>query len=255
MIQDISNAGFTIENRIVTGIQNIEGNPSDWRTDNGSFQVILLNENFEYGIKIPNRNHGDSFKLMTCEGVSTWGRPAAQAAPIRKYTPYEFKATYALLEFHYEHGFGPKMGRIFDININGDTYFAFEQENLKQDSWCRYLSDREGIEPNDEIALNTIIYNEHMKPGGFIEMYRNEDALHDYHGNHVIAKKTDYQNYDIDYKADCSIFWVKDGLPKCFDIDYNGITAYFKKPFIDKIIERYSGVMQERNFSDYLYSV
>lgn len=254
MIQDIYNVRFTIEDKVVIGTENIDGNLADWKTDNGSFQVALINKKLKNIVKIPNINHGDSFKLMRCSGISSWGRPEEEKKPIRKYTSSEFKSVYALLQFHYENGFGPKMGRIFDVNINGETYFAFEQEKLPQSTYHRYLVEKHNLDNSDVDAINTIVYNDHMKDGGFIDMYRKHDALTDNHQNHVVALKTHNQTYSVGYKADSSIFYMKDGddKPKCFDVDYNTISAYFKEEFIEDLIEKYSDLIDERNFSNYL---
>jgi len=253
MIQDIKNVEFTLDDRVVISKNNIDGDVLDWKTDNGSFQVILVNPNFKYGLKIPNRNHGDSFKLMRCSGVSTWGRPKDEARPIKKYTSHQFKALYSLLQFHYENGFGPELGRIIDININGETYFAFEQERLEvSDTYCAHLQQLHETPDGDEDALNTVIYNDLTKPNGFLEMYEPHNALKDNRHNHVIAPKMEGQTYTIGYKADCSIFFMKDGHPKCFDVDYNTIQCYFNETFINGLVEKYSDLIEERNFSDYL---
>jgi len=170
-----------------------------------------------------------------------------------KYTSHQFKALYSLLQFHYENGFGPELGRIIDININGETYFAFEQERLEvSDTYCAHLQQLHETPDGDEDALNTVIYNDLTKPNGFLEMYEPHNALKDNRHNHVIAPKMEGQKYTIGYKADCSIFFMKDGHPKCFDVDYNTIQSYFNETFINGLIEKYSDLIQERNFSDYL---
>lgn len=254
MILDINNISVEMDDRIVTNVTNLAGTPQDWKLKNGSFQVVIINEDWDTLIKIPNISHGDSFKLMKCSGVVDWGRPDDIARPITKYTPYQLKATYSLLQFHYENGFGPKVGRIFDININNETYFAFEQERLPEVSYFSFLRRKYNIPGNDINAVNTVTYNEYMDDDGIISLYKKHDALIKYDDNHIIAHKRDDQRYDIGYKADCSIFFMKDGKPKCFDIDYNGINAYFNPKFIDNLIEKYSKIIEEQNFSDYLYS-
>jgi hypothetical protein len=254
MILDINNISVEIEDRVVTKVTNLSGTPQDWILKSGSFQVVMINMDYDTIIKIPNISHGDSFKLMKCSGVATWGRPDDITRPITKYTPYQLKATYSLLQFHYENGFGPKVGRIFDININNETYFAFEQERLPEVSYFSFLRKKYNIPHNDTNAVNTVTYNEYMADDGIISLYKKHDALIKYDDNHIIAHKTDDQRYDIGYKADCSIFFMKDGKPKCFDIDYNGINAYFNPKFIDSLIEKYSKIIEEQNFSDYLYS-
>ena len=218
MISDIKNVGFTFNDRVLMSKTNVDGKLSEWKSWNGSFQVALINDNYDYLIKIPNINHGDSSKLLDCSGVATWGRPAEEAAPINKYTSYQIKATYALLQFHYENGFGPKMGRIFDVTVNGETYFAFEQEALPQNPYYRYLASKHNVDDMDENAINTLTYNEHIKEGGFIDVYKQHNALVNYNNNHVLAPAHADQDYTIGYKADASIFFMKDGddKPKCF---------------------------------------
>ncbi len=252
MITDIKNVSISIQDRVITNLTNIEGNLSDWYHNNGSYQVAFMNNNFESIIKIPNRNHGDSAKLLDCSGVDTWGRPDDQARPINKYKPNEIKSLYALLQFHYDKGFGPKMGRIFDITINGETYIAFEQERLSGIPYVNHIAKENNLEVTDYAKINTAIYNEMMKPNGFIEMYRPYDALKNEHNNHVISTKSDSRIIDIDYKGDCSIFFMDGDNTLCFDVDYNTIRAYFNTPFIDKITQEYSDLIDERNFSDYL---
>jgi|GEM_PF-4245571 len=252
MINDIKNVSISVQDRIITNLTNINGNLSDWYHNNGSYQVAFMNNTMESIIKIPNRNHGDSAKLLNCSGVDTWGRPSDQARPIKKYTPSQFKSLYALLQFHYDKGFGPKMGRIFDLVINGESYLAFEQERLSGLPYVNYIAKENNLDVYDYPKVNTAIYNEMMKPNGFIEMYRPYNALKNEHNNHVISTKSDDRITEIDYKGDCSIFFMAGDKPLCFDVDYNTIEAYFNKPFIEQITEDYSDLIQERNFSDYL---
>ena len=254
MILDINNINVEIEDKVVTKVTNLSGTPNDWKLQNGSFQVAMINRDYDTIIKIPNIGHGDSFKLMKCSGVSDWGRPDDEARPITKYTPYQLKATYSVLQFHYENGIGPKVGRIFDININNETYFAFEQERLPEYPYKSFLLKKYKLDFDDEDGINTATYNEYMSDGGIISLYKKHDALLQYDNNHIIAPQHGNQSYTVKHKADCSIFFVKDGQPKCFDIDYNGITGYFNPTFIDNLIEKYSKTIKEQNFSDYLYS-
>lgn len=249
---DIKNVSVTIEDRVITSMSGLPGNVSDWYTRSGSFQVVLLNNNYDTCIKIPNVNHFDSFRLMVAD--RKYNEPNGKYLPIKKYTAEEMRRLYSLLMFQFENGIGNEVGRLFDITINGDTYFAFEVERLPERAWHQEVCETHNISDEDEI--NTWFYNELRKPGGIIELYRSNNALRNYDSNHILALKhpdSGGKQYTVGAKSDVSIFFVDDnGIPKMFDIDINTINAYFQDDFMNKIVKEYSSVIDERNYSDYL---
>lgn len=249
MITNLQDIQINVDHYKVTSLKNIEGNVSDWYTRNGSFQAIFLNDSYEYGIKIPNFNHGDSAKLLGCHDINTWGRPEEEARPISKYSIDDIVRLYSLLQFHYDNGFGPKMGRIVDIEVNGSTYIGFEQERLVEYPFPAYLRELYDIEYRDEDTLNTIMYNEILKPDMIMDVYKQNNALKSLTNNHIISKNHESQNYSVGYKADLSIFFCKNDTPVCFDVDHNTIAAYFEAEFIDKIVEKYTPLISSRNYS------
>jgi len=250
---DLSNVSFTIQNGVVIGISGIPSSPTDWQVHRGSYQVALVNYNLDMCIKIPNYNNGDSIKLIYPNNLPStrWRNSGDENLPIVKYTSSQIKKLYALLLFHYENGIGPNVGRIFDVDINGDTYFAFEVQRLEQKEWWVYIRETMGLDDN---AINTWVYDYFNKPGGIVELYKSYDALNNYENCHIIRKdEHDTKRFSIDYKAEHSIFFVDNNMnPLCYDVDIHDISNYFKHTFIDNIVKKYSGIIEERNFSDYL---
>lgn len=250
---DIKNVSVTIEDRVITSISGLPGDMSDWYTRNGSFQVVLLNDNYDTCIKIPNVHHFDSYRMMKANRV--YPTPNGQHDPIRKYTSTEMRKLYSLLMFHSENGIGNEVGRLFDININDDIYFAFEVERLNDyNTWTGRVKQDTNITDPDE--LNTWFYNELNKPDGLIELYKSRNALTTPDNNFLMALGHPDGNgnqYTVGTKADVSIFFTDaDGNPKIFDVDINTINGYFEPKFIEEIVEEYASVIEERNYSDYL---
>lgn len=250
MISDIHNVSVSIEDKQLIKKVNLEGNLEDYKVLNGAFQVVLYNENYENVIKIPNLNHSDSFRLMRDSRMNDW--PEDRLIPPTKYNDSQMIELYSLLTFHNENGFGPKVGRVFNIEVNGDTFLAFEMERCIHQEWFQFWLRREGRTgtPQDMDDLNTWTYNELNKPNGYIDMYRAENALKDNDENHVIHKKP-IDSFSIGYKADCSIFLPdEDGdMTRCYDIDWNTIKAYFNRDFIDSIVPRYSSILDSNDFT------
>jgi|DEB0MinimDraft_6_1074348.scaffolds.fasta_scaffold59013_3 hypothetical protein len=243
MITDPKNISIKIQNRKIVEINGLSGTTQDWYVENGAYQVALVNKDWDYIIKIPNRGYFDAYRLI--RDNNGFGELNFED-PITKYSLDDIKKIYALFSFHYENNIGPSVGRIFEIKVNDEPYFGFEMERLPQIPWYMDIVNKTGIEASDVDSINNFASKSMNEPGGILYIYRIHHVLTDHNYSHFMVWD-EAENLTLPYKVETSIFYGDgNGNPLMYDVDINDIERHYNTAFIeDQIKQRKKEFLQK----------
>ena len=243
MITDLKNISIKIQNREIVEIKGLSGKAQDWYVENGAYQVVLVNKDWDYIIKIPNRGYYDAYRLI--RDNNGFGELNFED-PITKYSLDDIKKIYALFSFHYENKIGPSVGRIFEIKVNDEPYFGFEMERLTQIPWDKDIVNKTGIELSDFDSINNFASKSINEPGGILYIYRIHHVLTD-HNSSPFIMWDEADNLTLPFKVETSIFYGDgNGKPLMYDVDINDIESHYNTAFIeDQIKQREKEFLQK----------
>lgn len=235
MITDPKNISITIQNRDIVGINGLSGTTQDWYVENGAYQVALMNKDWDYVIKIPNRGYFDAYRLIQ---DNNGFEELNYEDPITKYSLDDIKKIHALFSFHHENNIGPYVGRIFEIKVNDEPYFGFEMERLTQIPWDVDIVNKTGIEPSDVDSINNFASKSINEPDGILYIYRTHNVLTN-HNYNPFMMWDEADNLTLPYKVETSIFYGDgNGNPLIYDVDTNDIERHYNTEFIENQIKK-----------------